>query len=255
MENKRKIEELTEIQRKILFAFAESLTDDLNYITNSEYKSYHLHEKVRKFLEMEVDYFYLELRNLFRYGFLDLINEEFYFMSGINSSPEFLNINDRLEQISDTMLISGQKDKSCISKYGILAINSYLLHKNKETIDTIEIFKEDIMSLKKEISEHKSIINNFNSQILTIMAILVTVFSIIGLNLGTIKYLNDLVIDNIMLFIGTVLAVNASLIITMFCLLYLLDKVKGSSNLDIKNTWRFWVVILLMIVISIVLIA
>lgn len=253
MENKRKIEELTEVQRKILFSFAESLTDDLNYITDSEYKSYHLHEKVRKYLGMEVDYFYLELRNLFHYGFLDLINENFYFMS--DSSPGFLNINDRLEQITNKMLISGEKDKSCISKYGLLAINSYLLQKNKETIDTIEDFKADILGLKKEISEHKGIINNFNSQILTIMAILVTVFSIIGLNLGTIKYLNDLVIDNIMVFIGIVLAVNVSLIITMFCLLYLLDKVKSSSNLDIKNNWRFWVLVILMIVISIVLIA
>lgn len=212
MHKKRKIEELTEVQKKILFGFAESLTDDLNYVTDSEHKSYHLHEKVRKYLCMEIDYFYLELRNLFRYGYLDLINEKFYFMSDIGSVPGFLGIDDRLEEISNTILINGPKDKSCISKYGLLAINFYLLEKNRETIDSIEEFKEEILGLKVEIAEHKGIINSFNSQILTIIAALVAIFSIIGLNLGTIKYLNELIVNNIMLYIGSILAINASLI-------------------------------------------
>jgi hypothetical protein len=253
MSEKRRIEELSDLQRKILFAFADTMTDDLSYVTDSEHKSYHLHEKIRINLGIDVNIFYLELRNLFLYGYLDLLNENFYFMSKSCSTPVFMNIEDRLNKITNEMLINGDKDKSCISKYGILAINSYLLSLSMATIDQIEKFKKDIENLKVHIEEHKGIINNFNSQILSIMAILVTVFSIIGLNLGTIKYLNDFIIGNIKLYIGTILVTNTSMALTIYCMFYLLNLItnKDMSNFNFKNNLRFWIPIILLIIISI----
>ncbi|MBP2028655.1 hypothetical protein J2Z35_002485 [Acetoanaerobium pronyense] len=253
---KQKVEKLNELQKRILFAFAESWTEDLNYITDSEHKSYHLHEKIRKHLEVEEDYFYLELKNLFRFGYLDLINEKFYFMSNIPSAGSILNINDRLNEITIEMLKQGEKDKSCISKYGMLAINSYLLNKNKETIDEINNFKNDIINLKEEIEQHKGIINNFNSHILTIMTILITVFSIIGINLGTIKFLGEVLIEDVLLYIGTLIAVNVSLLMTLYCMFYLLNNVinRTTTNFTLKNNLRFWGVIFVLIIIAVALI-
>jgi hypothetical protein len=256
---KLSVKELNDIQRQILFAFAESRTEDLNSVNDNDYKSYHCHEKIRKFLELQEDYFYLELRNLFRFGYLDLLNEEFYFMVDMPSIPTMFNINDRLNNITNEMLISGKKDKSCLSKYAMLAINTYLLDISKETVNIIEEHKKEIDDVKLIISKHNQVIDEFNSNILTIMAILITVFSIIGLNLGSIKYLNEVLKANIVLYLGTIITINVTLLIVMYALFYLMSKMNSNEekrhSLSISKTKEFWIIIIVLLILDGILIA
>lgn len=102
-------------------------------------------------------------------------------------------------------------------------------------IKRLESLESDLENQKKEllskIDEQDQQIRNFNNSIISIMAILIAAFAIIGFNIGGIKFIAG---NNEVLkpweYAGSIALLNLSIVFSLYFLFYLLDKIINSKT-------------------------
>jgi hypothetical protein len=181
--------------------------------------------------------------------------------TGILAIDDFKKVLDDL--IEKKMVEKKYDRKSEELTNGILKLNfvtrEYVLQQGyieiKEIIDyidnkyyvTIEIFKvqlqkmkcikSDLEDQKKELSakiyEQDQKIKNFNNSIISIMALLIAAFSIIGFNISGIKFIvGNSEILKPWEYAGSIAILNLSIVFSLYFLSYLLNKIINSKDMS-----------------------
>lgn len=113
----------------------------------------------------------------------------------------------------------------------------------RELEEKIVELKKYTNPLSEKISLHEKKIKNFNNSIISIMAILIAAFSIIGFNIGGIKFIveskNTMKIWE---YAGSIGTINLCIIISLYFLFYLLNKIVNpginSNSINKENNTK-----------------
>lgn len=198
---------------------------------------------------------------------------------GIN---DFYNVFDKL--INSNIILVKCKDEKAIVKEGTIEPkishnmldyvieNEYVdlkqafQYADQKYCDVIDIFmaqfkrmektENELRSQKEEllsrIREQENQIKNFYNNILTILGILVAVFSIIGFNIGGIKFIvgSSETLEP-WVYAGSIAIINICIILSMYFLFALVNKVihGREKNSGIFSNKIFWTLLFVLIVI------
>lgn len=184
-----------EYTNKIHYKISDSLKDDLgNYVPNDE---------IDKVLSDLIDKKYID-----RYtdNTLHLCPQglEYALNSNYITPKDIINYCDTLNT----------RQLDCV-----LAISKYLKTLENESNKQKEIVDKKILNINDKIS-------NFYNNIISIMALLIAAFSIIGFNIGGIKFIvSNTEILPIWKYVLGILVINVSIVISLFAIFYLLQKI------------------------------
>lgn len=153
------------------------------------------------------------------------------------------NVNGKTYSFIEIVLTPKGKaevlEKGYIGIQEAISYTDYIYDKSIEHTNTSfqklnELSKELDSKQKKfdtQILKQQEKIRNFNSNILTIMGILIAAFAIIGFNIGGIKFLvGDKEVLMLWKYIGGIVAINISMIMSLYFLFYLINRVVNTES-------------------------
>ncbi|GAA0124786.1 hypothetical protein UT300019_06880 [Clostridium sp. CTA-19] len=240
MENKLKIEEriLKELfVRRVYDEVKEEKLSFINFIEEQLLNQGYVEQSLE-----EINNILLELQNS---GFIKIDNErkkKVYTLTGWGEKYaliKYITVNELEEHSKKIRERIDIKffDYSKLIKVSDEKIKD-LEQRNEKVNDIISDINQNLKESIDKIKEHEKNIKSFNNNIISIMSILIAAFSIIGFNIGGIKFL----VENKSLvkpweYAGCIAIINLSIVSSLYFLFYMIDKIinKDTSFTKQKN--------------------